>query len=89
MSNLIFGKNCSGGREGSAELHSAVSPIFNRQGVQRAGADGFSRAAEFNSAKRQIKNPRYGRVARKARRSKLMHRPIFSCAIFAFAGAIT
>jgi hypothetical protein len=43
----------------SAELHSAVSPIFNRQGVQKTGATVVSRNAEFNSAIRRIANPRY------------------------------
>jgi hypothetical protein len=44
----------------SAELHLALSPIFNRQGFQIAGAFGiFPRAAEFNSAMPQIKNPCY------------------------------
>jgi hypothetical protein len=45
--------------ERSAELHSAVSPISNRQDVQRIKAAGFSRIAEFNSAIRQIENLRY------------------------------
>jgi hypothetical protein len=45
--------------ERSAELHSAVSPIFNRQGVQNAKSPVFSPVAEFNSAIRQIKNLRY------------------------------
>ena len=43
----------------SAELHSAVSPIFNRQGVQKTGATVVSRNAEFNSAIQRIANPRY------------------------------
>ena len=51
----------------SADLHSAVSPICNRQGL---GTDWLSdageRHAECNSAIRQIKNLRYGKSSRNA-----------------------
>ena len=45
----------------SAELHSAVSQIFNLRRVEkRGGCRAVGRSAEYNSAIRQIKNLRYG-----------------------------
>ena len=45
----------------SAELHSAVSQIFNLRPVEmRGGCRAVGRSAECNSAIRQIKNLRYG-----------------------------
>jgi hypothetical protein len=58
-------------------LHSAVSPIFNRQTIQTPKRDWLSRLAEFNSAIRQIKNPRYARTAGKARRFEIKLRSHF------------
>ena len=49
----------------SAELHSAVSPICNRQGVGTGWISGAGeRCAECNFAIQQIKNLRYGQSSR-------------------------
>jgi hypothetical protein len=51
----------------SAELHSAVSRIFNPQRVEKSEVCRVvERSAECNSAMRQIKNLRYVAVPRQA-----------------------
>ena len=53
--------------QSSAELHSAVSPICNRQDVGAGWISGAGeRYAECNSAIQQIKNLRYGKSSQNA-----------------------